>query len=353
MRARLSRTWQRLRPRKHPGAFLWVYGLVLLLTAGVLFTLEREPQAVAVLAPAAPPGEETPLFIQPFFALGKKIWLEVLRWAWPLLPREEPLFEGAFLPRQLLSWAFPAFVHAGSRAPEPAHDWPLTEPSPGGGPLDRFGAQPVILIYHTHATESFYSETGSPKEAFSTDERKTVVRVGDELARELWKRGIPVLHDRTYYDMEGRLGSYEKSLEGIASIWQAEPSLQILLDIHRDSAPRSQTTLVRGEETYARVLFVVGSDQTLPHPRWRENAQLASRLAEALQEREPGLVRPYGQQLIMVAKGRYNQHLSPNALLLEVGGVENTLEEALRTAHILAAFLAEALQQGQFPPRGP
>ncbi|MDI3270513.1 MAG: stage II sporulation protein P [Bacillota bacterium] len=353
MRARLSRLWERLKPRKHPGPLLWVYGLALLLTVSFLFTLEKEPQAVAVLAPSAPAGEEAPLFPEPFITVGKKIWLAVLRWAWPLLPREEPLFEGSFSPRRLLSWAFPAFVHAGARVPEPVHDWPFTQESPGGGPLDRYGAQPVILIYHTHATESFYSETGSTKDPFSQDERKSVVRVGDELARELWKRGIPVFHDRTFYDMEGRLGSYEKSLEGVAPLWQEEKSVMILLDIHRDSAPRSQTTLVKGEETLARVLFVVGSDQSLPHPRWRENAQLASRLAEALQQREPGLVRPFDQQMIMVAKGRYNQHLSPNALLLEVGGVENTMEEALKTARILAAFLADALQQGFFPPRTP
>jgi stage II sporulation protein P len=53
----------------------------------------------------------------------------------------------------------------------------------------------------------------------------------------------------------------------------------------------------------------------------------------------PGLMRPTQVR----RDARYNQHLHPNSLLIEIGSVENTLEEALLAAELLANVLAEAL----------
>ncbi|MDI3318090.1 MAG: stage II sporulation protein P [Bacillota bacterium] len=223
---------------------------------------------------------------------------------------------------------------------------------------------PVVLIYHTHASESFDpalgpAAAGSP---FTQDRSKDVVAVGDELAALLQQQyGVPVLHLRTLFDAGGRDGAYAVSEAGVREALKKYPSVRVLVDLHRDAAARQATTTLVGGKATARVLFVwaTGTPQ-LPNPYAAQDRAFEDALAQALRQAAPAdpgspdIVRQLDDgdpdPLTFAAKARYNQHLLPHSALVEVGGQENTLPEEFRTAGFLARAIAQVLrQQGLLP----
>jgi stage II sporulation protein P len=185
-----------------------------------------------------------------------------------------------------------------------------------------------IIVYHAHTTESFLPTSG---EKFTEDLAQTVVRLGAELARLLREEhAIPVVHNREIHDLP-RSTAYEVALSTVRELLDAHPDALMLLDLHRDGVDRKiSTTLLDGQAT-GRILFVVGSR----HPGWQRNFAKALFLHEVLEEISPGLSRGVRERPFS-----YNQHLHPGALLIEIGGHENTLAEALRAVPYLARALA-------------
>lgn len=199
------------------------------------------------------------------------------------------------------------------------------------------GSAPMVAIYHTHATESYLPEIGQNRaeQAFTSDLSRSVVKVGDILAEELETRYlIPCVHSRSVHDDEGRLGAYYRSEATVKAILQKYPGCKILVDLHRDSQPRSLTTVTVRGKTYARLMFVVGTD----HPGWVQNYEFARRVSKLIEEEYPGVSRG-----IFYAQAVYNQKYSPGAILVEVGGVDNTMEECANSARVLAWALASVM----------
>jgi len=214
--------------------------------------------------------------------------------------------------------------------------------------------EPLVMIYHSHTQESYGAET-----PFSRDDQNNMLRVGGELAGELKERyGVAVVHVREYFDVNpdgtgmNRVVAYANSGQKIAQLLRQYPSVQVLLDLHRDSASREQTVFraVGGEFAAgeaARIMIVLGCDEHLRHPGWRRNREFAESLAGLMEREYPGLLWKIYQK-----DYRYNQHLLPGALLMEMGGVENTLDEALSSARMLARIIAMALRDGLVPSTG-
>lgn len=200
---------------------------------------------------------------------------------------------------------------------------------------------PLVAIYHTHARESFLPEmkgaVKDPDDAHTNDMSITVMRIGREIARILQTRyGVGSLHSPEVHDSSGKLGAYTRSEYTVNKIVKDYPSVKLILDIHRDSQPRSHTTVEVNGRKMARVMVVLGTD----NPRWRENYSVAERFLDLMDQRFPGISLG-----IYPKPGRFNQHYSPSALLLEVGGVENTLAEELETAAAIAEVAATLVQQ--------
>lgn len=204
------------------------------------------------------------------------------------------------------------------------------------------GDGPQVLILHTHGSEAYtlpagqtYVSTGNYR---TSDTSCSVVRVGDEIAAVLSSYGISVLHDRTLYDDPLYNDAYSRSLAGAEAYLEKYPSLYYILDIHRDAVEdgnHNQYKLVSAEdETVAQLSFVIGAN----HERWQENLSLAVAVTETVQSQHPTAMRP-----IILRASRYNQHLSPGALLLEVGAAGNSLDEALHASRIFADALAEVI----------
>lgn len=203
----------------------------------------------------------------------------------------------------------------------------------GAGSPDSAGGEPLVFIYTTHNAETYIPTTGVAKEE---GKNAGVTEVAAELARELEDTyGVPVALSRTIHDYPDFSRSYANSARTVSQALAAYPELRLIVDVHRDAGVGRQSFTWQGQKV-AEVLLVVGSDRTLPHPHWRENLAFAHRIKEKMDALYPGLSRG-----VRVQDGRYNQHLSPQAVLVEVGSAENSLEEAKRAVQLLAPVLAE------------
>jgi len=208
---------------------------------------------------------------------------------------------------------------------------------------------PTVLIVHTHTSEAYTQSAGWFYE--ESDRLRTlqpehsVVRVGAEIAQVLESAGIGVIHDTSYNDYPDYNGSYTRTGEKIKTWLTQYPTLQVVLDVHRDavenadgSPRRDAVTLSDGRQS-ARLMLVVGTDQGgTHHPNWQENLSLAMKTHALVERAEPGLCRN-----IDLRTERFNQHLSPGCLLVEVGSTGNTMPEALAAGGVFAEALAKLL----------
>ncbi|GAE31684.1 stage II sporulation protein P [Halalkalibacter hemicellulosilyticus] len=201
----------------------------------------------------------------------------------------------------------------------------------------------VVHIIHSHNTESFLPEleTNEPNEAFHN--KVNITLVGEKLSQELEKRGIGTeVEERDIQENLREKGwnypqSYDASRNFVEEAMQENSDLQYFFDIHRDSLPRDRTTVTINNEEFARTVFVIGGN----HENYEENYQLAKSLHNELEEHYPGLSRGVILKDGPYTNGRFNQDLSSNSVLIEFGGVENTLEETYRAAEAVAEVFAE------------
>lgn len=219
----------------------------------------------------------------------------------------------------------------------------LLQPVPLSLPKD----QMQILVIHTHASEA-YAPAGldlyeATDDSRTEDTKYNIVRVGDELCSVLEAAGLKVVHDRSIYDYPSYTGSYTRSGDAVQT-WLAEyPSIRIIIDVHRDALGEQGTiykTMAEEEGTVAsQVMLLVGTDESgLDHPDWQQNLSLALYLQRHVSAVHPTLMRP-----VELVPQRYNQHLSPGSLILEVGSSGNTLQEALAAVRLFGTAAAPAL----------
>lgn len=207
---------------------------------------------------------------------------------------------------------------------------------------DLTGPAPTVLIVHTHATETY---TGDDIEYSGTyrslQAQHNMLSIGDEIARVLEQGGIRVLHDRTLHDYPDYNSSYSAARSTIEAYLKANPSIQMVLDIHRDASDSTAgqliTSATAGGQKSAQLMMVVGTDAGGNyHPHWQENLSLALKLTARLEQNDPGISRP-----VALRSERFNMDLTTGSLLVEVGAAGNTHKEALIAANALAQSILE------------
>lgn len=201
---------------------------------------------------------------------------------------------------------------------------------------------PQILIYHSHASEAFIDS----RQGMTED---TVVGMGERLAEYLTKKyGYEVLHETKVFDRkdgkDNRSYAYNDALPYIENLLKENPQIEVVIDLHRDSGVKRVVTL-QGKQVAKIMLFNGLSRNTSGELTHLPNPNLTYNLAFSLQtkligdEMYPGLMHR-----IFLKDYRYNMHLAKKYMLIELGTVNNTVEEAANAMEPLADILAQVLK---------
>lgn len=197
-------------------------------------------------------------------------------------------------------------------------------------------SKPVVIIYHTHATESYQPVTEG--NFHSLDEYGTVREVGDVLTQELEALGIQVIHDKTIHDYPSYNQSYTRSLETIQTLMGSNESARIIIDLHRDAAAYSgnaaKTTTIN-KDTIAKYSLVIGTGNP--------NVDALRLFANHVNATAENTYSGFGGKIIE-KQYKFNQYVSDYHLLLEVGNNQNTIEQAKLTGKYFAKVLAKAIK---------
>ena len=201
---------------------------------------------------------------------------------------------------------------------------------------------PQILIYHTHSQEGFVdSVPGDPS--------TTIVGAGEKLAKILTEEyGFKVLHHTGEYDVENRDNAYNNSLPELERILKENPTIEVVIDLHRDEMKEGKKLVIdlQGKPT-ARFMFFNGMSHIrdkgdisyLENPYIQENLAFSFQTQVAANEYYPGMARR-----IYLKAYRYNMHLKPKSMLIELGAQTNTVEEIMNAcdplAHIISIVLS-------------
>lgn len=209
--------------------------------------------------------------------------------------------------------------------------------------------EPVILIYHTHSSEMYLGRQAAADNhrnshyvfSSNSDTKITgIMEVGNHLAEALRRQGICVIHDTRIHDWPSLTSSYMNSERTVRELLNKYPTIKMVFDVHRDADIPDPIVVINGQRV-ARVLIVVGTAQDIPqsHPDWQKNLQFAQELFRLAEQMYPGLMRP----MQVRRDARYNQHLHEYSIVIEIGSVENTIEEALLAAELIATIAAQFL----------
>lgn len=206
--------------------------------------------------------------------------------------------------------------------------------------------KPQILIYHTHSQEAFVDSVPG-------DENSGILGAGEYLASILRERyGYNVLHHTACYDAD-RDYAYSNSLPEIEKLLRENPSIEVVIDLHRDAMPAERRLVMnlQGRPT-AQFMFFNGLSRTkkgeisyLENPYLEENLAFSFQMQAACNEYYPGIARR-----IYLKAYRYNMHLCPKTLLIELGAQNNTEEEIHNACDPLAHVLHLVLS-GKEPER--
>lgn len=204
--------------------------------------------------------------------------------------------------------------------------------------------EPQILIYHTHGSEAY---RGSRKGRKSD----TVIGVGDVLTKRLEQKNIKVVHDRNIYDVkngkEERSKAYNYAATAIEKNLKKYPSIQVVIDLHRDGVNESTKLVTRQNgKRMAQIMFFNGMSRTATNGniKYLKNLNKQTNLAFSLQlQAQAALKYPGFTRKIYVKGYRYNLHYRGRSLLVEVGAQNNTLSEAKASMSLLAELLNNVL----------
>ena len=193
--------------------------------------------------------------------------------------------------------------------------------------------EPRIYIYNTHPGE-MYTASGLQSYGIDFGVRMASYILQDKLNRN----GLStIVEERSVPDFLRRYNlpfsrSYDATRRFVTSTLEEYKNLDLIIDLHRDALARNLSIVTIGEQTYARVMFVV-------NPKYAPNMDLAKRMDNKIRELYPGLSRG----IYTRNTGSFNQDIHPNIILLELGGQHNTVSEVLNTIDALVEVIKEVL----------
>ena len=192
---------------------------------------------------------------------------------------------------------------------------------------------PRVYIYSTHPKESYL---GEKLEDYELD--NTVILASILLQEKLNEKGIgTIVEERSAseYIKDHNL-NYNQSYQATRTFLKDKletNEFDLIIDLHRDAVPKSTTTTVIDEKSYAKVMFVANVN-------YKENIALANKLNNIINNKYPTLSRGIYNKYV----DNFNQDLNDNVLLIELGGNYNKMDEVLLTIDALANSIEELLK---------
>lgn len=212
----------------------------------------------------------------------------------------------------------------------------ISDPSPTEA------SNPLVYIYNSHQLENY---SGSNYEIYNITPN---VMMASYIMREKLKdQGIEAIVEENDITEFIRINSWDYNYSYLASRYYIEDaiekysSLKYFIDIHRDSVTKADSTATINNVNYAKVLFVVG----LEHSNYQSNLDLTNYINTKIQNKYPNLTKGVITKKGSNVNGIYNQDVSPNAILIEIGGYQNTIDEVYNTVILLSEILKETINE--------
>lgn len=201
-----------------------------------------------------------------------------------------------------------------------------------------------VFIYFSHTRESYLPLLKGVTDPNAASHSKVnVTLVGDKLKEALEEKGVGAEVDKTdvYALLQKKnlnyASSYTESRKIVEEAIAQKKDAQYYVDVHRDSQRKKVTTIKIDGKDYAKICFIIGGE----NPNYEKNLKLAKEIHKRISDKYPGLSRGVFEKRGASTNGKFNQDLSENAMLVEAGGVDNTMEELNRSMEVLAGALSE------------
>ena len=194
-------------------------------------------------------------------------------------------------------------------------------------------SNPRVYIYSTHQNEKYL---GEKLENYEID--NTVVLASIILQEKLNSLGIEtIVEERSVsnYLNENDLSFVDSYLatRSFLNDKLSKYDFDLIIDLHRDATSKEKTTVSIDGKDYAKIMFV-------QNVNYKDNITLANKLNDILTSKYSNISRGIYNKYV----DNFNQDLSNNVVLIELGGNYNTIDEVLNSIDVLANSIKELLK---------
>ena len=206
-----------------------------------------------------------------------------------------------------------------------------------------------VLVYFAHPEEAYKPITEKLTGQMLVSHQQQNIQSLSSLIKQQFELQLvqtDILNVNVAAEINARNLKYKDSYAVIRPFIQQainQEKYDLILDIHRDAAKKSITTTTIDNLTFAKIAIVVRSK----HENYEGNLLYAQKLHEQLNAIAPTFSRGILKKGEVGANGIYNQDLARNVVLVELGGVDNTEDEIIRTIAVLARAIANMKQNEQ------
>lgn len=197
--------------------------------------------------------------------------------------------------------------------------------------------EPIIYLYNTHQLEEYSSKITNDYNV-----KPNVLIASYMLKEKLNNKDLPTIVETANmkkYINKNKLkykNSYKASRYFLTKTKNNNKSIKYYIDIHRDSIKYKNSTIKYKGKKYARVMFIIGME----HKNYKKNLIVSKDINKILEYKIPGISRGINKKRGRKVNGIYNQDISEYVIVIEIGGIENEIEEVDNTLDILSECLS-------------
>lgn len=182
-----------------------------------------------------------------------------------------------------------------------------------------------VYIYNSHQQEGY-------------QDNKTVVDTSVELANQLQAAGVEVVYETNDFNAYLRSNGWDYNSSYKASYYYLNEAFvnyggfDLVIDLHRDSAPRESSVVNVEGKDYAKMMFVLGSLSK----NYNTVTTLSNTLTQLVSNQNASVMKQP-----MPIQATFNQECYENMVLIEIGSESNKYEEVKNSTTLLAKAIVQ------------